>query len=155
MTMTNIEYITVHCSAGALTQTVDNIRKYHLSLGWSDIGYHFFIDAGGAVKKGRPITKMGSHVKGHNQNNIGICLAGGVMDGKAVDNFTTEQKESLRRLIFVLAWKYEIKASNVKGHRDWSPDLNGDGTIQASERIKECPCFDVKTWFNLSDNTDD
>ena len=33
--------------------------------------------------------------------------------------------------------------TSIKGHRDYSPDLNGDGIIQRNEWIKECPCFEV------------
>ena len=29
------------------------------------------------------------------------------------------------------------------GHRDLSPDLNGNGEIEPEEWIKECPCFDA------------
>ena len=31
----------------------------------------------------------------------------------------------------------------VCGHRDLSPDLNGDGEIEPEEWIKACPCFEV------------
>jgi hypothetical protein len=33
----------------------------------------------------------------------------------------------------------------VVGHRDLSPDLDNDGEISENERLKSCPCFDVKT----------
>ena len=32
----------------------------------------------------------------------------------------------------------------IQGHRDFSPDLNGNGRIEKSEWIKLCPCFDAK-----------
>lgn len=32
----------------------------------------------------------------------------------------------------------------VLGHRDTSPDLNGDGVISPNEYMKACPCFDVQ-----------
>lgn len=35
----------------------------------------------------------------------------------------------------------------VIGHRDTSPDLNGNGRIDPQEYIKACPCFDVKKWL--------
>ncbi len=34
--------------------------------------------------------------------------------------------------------------SRVCGHRDLSPDLNGNGEIEPEEWIKACPCFEVK-----------
>ena len=33
------------------------------------------------------------------------------------------------------------------GHRDLSPDLNGNGEIEPEEWIKQCPCFDVAKEF--------
>ena len=35
----------------------------------------------------------------------------------------------------------------VIGHRDTSPDRNGDGIISPNEFIKMCPCFDVRNEF--------
>ena len=88
---------------------------------------------------------IGAHVSGHNKNTIGICYIGGLdADKKAKDTRTDAQKESLRWLIS--ANKNTIKggaAFTVKGHRDYSPDLNKDGIIQTYERIKQCPCFEV------------
>ncbi|MDA5624327.1 N-acetylmuramoyl-L-alanine amidase, partial [Pasteurella multocida] len=36
----------------------------------------------------------------------------------------------------------------ICGHRDLSPDLNGDGTITPNEWLKDCPCFDVWEWLD-------
>jgi N-acetylmuramoyl-L-alanine amidase len=33
--------------------------------------------------------------------------------------------------------------SRVCGHRDLSPDLNGNGKVDPWERLKECPCYEV------------
>jgi len=38
--------------------------------------------------------------------------------------------------------------AEVVGHRDLSPDLNGDGVITSEEWLKYCPCFDVREWLN-------
>ena len=42
-------------------------------------------------------------------------------------------------------WASATKAdsSRLCGHRDLSPDLNGNGEIEPEEWIKECPCFDA------------
>ena len=32
----------------------------------------------------------------------------------------------------------------IRGHRDFSPDLNGNGTIEPNEWIKDCPSFDAR-----------
>ena len=62
--------------------------------------------------------------------------------GKAADTRTPAQKKALRELIAKLIKQYpDIK--EVLGHRDTSPDLDGDGIVEPNEWIKMCPCFDA------------
>jgi N-acetyl-anhydromuramyl-L-alanine amidase AmpD len=144
--MRAITLFVVHCSATSPDQDIGaaEIWRRHTNPpnNWSDIGYHYVIRRNGAIETGRDVALAGAHAKGHNANSIGICLIGGVdADGVAAANFTYEQYEALKTLLVTLIKHYP--GSRVCGHRDLSPDLNGDGTIQANERIKECPCFDV------------
>ena len=37
--------------------------------------------------------------------------------------------------------------AEILGHRDISPDANGNGIVDSWERIKECPCFDAKVEY--------
>lgn len=69
-------------------------------------------------------------------------MGGIASDGKAVDNRTPEQKESLLKLLNELKGSYP--KAEIMGHRDISPDKNGNGIVDPWERIKECPCFDAK-----------
>jgi N-acetyl-anhydromuramyl-L-alanine amidase AmpD len=144
-----IDNITIHCSATRPNQDIgaDDIRKWHVQgNGWSDIGYHFVIRRDGSEEVGRPISRIGAHVSGHNQGNIGICLVGGLdMESKPADNFTDEQYESLRQLVSNLLM--EFPDATVRGHRDWSPDLDGDGVVESHEWMKACPCFSVAEWM--------
>jgi N-acetylmuramoyl-L-alanine amidase len=34
--------------------------------------------------------------------------------------------------------------ARVVGHRDLSPDINGNGEVEPIEWTKECPCFKVR-----------
>ena len=36
---------------------------------------------------------------------------------------------------------------DVLGHRDTSPDKDGNGIVERWEWLKECPCFEVKDEF--------
>lgn len=56
--------------------TVEQIRNYHKSLGWDDIGYHLYIEKDGTVMSGRPLEKVGAGVRGDNANSIHICVSG-------------------------------------------------------------------------------
>ncbi|USL90055.1 hypothetical protein [Vibrio phage vB_VpaS_CHI] len=147
--------ITVHCSANRKGRylTATELRKFHtdpepVGKGWSDIGYHFVIRTDGAVDKGRPITRQGAGVGGQNKDNVHICLVGGLdAKGKPAFTYTDVQMNALYGLISDLTDKYQIPLDKVCGHRDYSPDLNGDGNITEDEWIKVCPCFDVRSWF--------
>jgi N-acetyl-anhydromuramyl-L-alanine amidase AmpD len=44
----------------------------------------------------------------------------------------------------------------VVGHRDLSPDLDGDGQVEPHEWIKLCPAFEVRDWLaNFMQPTED
>lgn len=69
-------------------------------------------------------------------------------NGKPADTRTPAQKKALAELVYQLIDKYPIV--EVIGHRDASPDKNGDGKITANEWIKACPCFDVRAEFPIA-----
>jgi len=37
------------------------IREWHMTKGWSDIGYHFVIGPDGHCEEGRPLYRPGAH----------------------------------------------------------------------------------------------
>lgn len=111
------------------------------------IGYHFVIHPDGTIEECRPISKIGCHASGHNTRSIGISYVGGLdardTDGRMIkDTRTPQQKASLIKLIKKLKGEYPT-IKKVIGHRDTSPDLNGNGIIDPYEYIKGCPCFDA------------
>ena len=121
--MRKINQIIVHCSATREGQdvSVDTIKKWHVEdRGWSDIGYHFYIDINGVIEKGRDIAKIGTHCKSKNRNSIGICYSGGVeADGKTPkDTRTEDQKKSLKILIKTL--KSLFPEAVVHSHSDFA-----------------------------------
>lgn len=151
MNFYEIKYIVIHCSATPPSQNIgrDEIDRMHKNKGWNKIGYHFVIKRDGTLEKGRAMTEVGAHAYGYNQVpkyqrplSWGICLIGGVdEEGKSVDNFEPEQYETLKNFLPGLI----IQAPNAElfGHRDLSPDINGDGVIEPFEFLKDCPCFSV------------
>jgi N-acetyl-anhydromuramyl-L-alanine amidase AmpD len=149
--MRKIDTIIIHATASrdGIHQTVDQIRQMHIKeRGFSDIGYHYIIYLDGTINQGRNIESIGAHCTGHNKTSIGIAYVGGTdKDGKPKDTRTPEQKEALKIIVNNLVKEYGIKI--VKGHRDFSPDLDGDGNIERFEWIKSCPCFEVSEEFNF------
>lgn len=168
--MSQINKVVIHCSATANGKPLRNatetaaqvIDRWHKERGYkrSDsackrfnpalkhIGYHVVIDTDGTIEYGREIGERGAHVKGHNTGSIGICLVGGVgVDNeKSHGRYTESQWHALKQVLVTLA--PQCSQAEIMGHRDLSPDLNGDGTIQPREWLKTCPNFDVRTWLD-------
>lgn len=142
--------IVVHCSATGPNANIgaDTIRRWHKGQGWSDIGYHFVIKRDGTLEEGRREDLIGSHVRGHNSNSVSVCMVGGVTsDGRPANNFTPAQFDTLKMTLRHLRAKYRLTNDDICGHRDLSPDRDGDGTVEAFEWIKACPSFDVRAWI--------
>ena len=141
--MRKIDEIIVHCTAtrpdwfaGKSAQAkVNEVRRWHLDRGWSDIGYHYLIDRDGTVVEGRPVERTGAHVKGHNTGTIGVALLGG-LGGSAgdsfADHFTQEQDDALRALIADLQVEH-MGIRKISGHNQYA--------------AKACPCFSVPAWL--------
>lgn len=143
-----IKRVFLHCTATREGQDVDaaTIKKWHLAQGWKDIGYHFVIRLDGTIEIGRPENVVGSHVAGFNTGSIGIVYVGGLdAQGKGKDTRTDAQKASMAKLCKDLDRAYAHP--RFLGHRDASPDKDGDGIIEKHEWLKECPCFDVASWW--------
>ena len=120
--MREINLIVVHCSATRADRdfTENDLEVCHRHRGF----------------------KPGAHALGYNARSIGICYEGGLdVRYRPADTRTEWQKHSLRVLIRTLLMDYP--GCRVCGHRDLSPDRNGDGRISPEEWVKECPCFEV------------
>lgn len=140
------EKIVVHCSATPGDRDIDisDVRAWHLKRGFRDVGYHFFIKLDGTIQRGRRCDEQGAHVYGHNSDSIGICYAGGIgSNGKPKNTLTFRQELSLIEVVKSLQLVFGDLP--VYGHRDLSPDKDGDGVVERHEWLKACPSFDVKT----------
>lgn len=140
--MREINLIVVHCSATRADRdfTENDLEVCHRHRGFNGAGYHFYIRKNGDIKNTRPLEKPGAHALGYNAHSIGICYEGGLdVRYRPADTRTEWQKHSLRVLIRTLLMDYP--GCRVCGHRDLSPDRNGDGRISPEEWVKECPCL--------------
>ena len=144
--MRSITLIVVHCTATRVDRdfTEQDLLRCHLDRGMQCIGYHFYIRKDGYIHSTRPLDKPGAHARGFNRQSIGIAYEGGLDgQGNPVDTRIMKQKYSMRALIRCL--KKDFSIHRVCGHRDLSPDRNGNGTVEPQEWLKQCPCFDVAT----------
>lgn len=159
----NIDEIIIHCSATkeGIDYSVESIDKAHKARKFSSyvdkyakvgyIGYHYVVLRDGTIVECRPESVIGCHTSGHNSRSIGICYIGGLdardTNGTMIkDTRTPQQKASLIKLIKDIKKRYG-SVKRVIGHRDTSPDLNGNGIIEPYEYIKGCPCFDAITEY--------
>lgn len=157
--MKTIDAIVIHCSATRAGQDIhaSDIDKWHKERGFNCIGYNFVIRLDGTIENGRPLTMDGAHCntsglsgKSYNKHSIGICYVGGLdRDGNPADTRTPAQKAALIDLVYRLIDDYPT-IKEVIGHRDASPDKNGDGKISKNEWIKQCPCFDARAEFPIA-----
>lgn len=126
-----IDKIILHCTATPEGKdfTVEEIRKWHLARGFSDIGYHYVVYRDGSVRAGRPEQKVGAHTLGQNSHSIGIAYVGGcASDGKTPKDTRTEaQKSSLVALVRLLRKRYP--GATVHGHNEFA--------------AKACPSFKI------------
>lgn len=146
--MRKIDLIIIHCSATRAdrdfsTHDVDIAHRYRGLSSWE---YHYYIRKSGLVELMRPEDVPGAHARGYNADSIGVCYEGGLdANGRPADTRTPRQTEAMHRLVSTLLQSYP--EAKVVGHRDLSPDRNYNDIVDPWERIKECPCFEVKAEF--------
>lgn len=140
--MRNIDTIFMHYTATYDDDDIgrDEIDQMHKANGWNGIGYHFVIRLDGTVEKGRPVEQVGAHVKGHNEDSLGIVLVGGLRRETGpdigVDTRTPEQKASAKMLVSKIMEFFPIK--EVRGHMD----------VAATQ----CPAYDAGAWWQSVQN---
>lgn len=133
--------ITVHCTATKNGEPVtrESLHKWHvLENGWSDIGYHGWINPCGTFERGRPYNAIGAHVAKGNVYmmgiNVGLCMAG-------TNKFTIKQYERLRWEMDTLVQLYDVPPWQIFTHNHF-PTAQAQG--------KACPGFPINillAWY--------
>lgn len=101
-------------------------QETHFGMGWSDIGYHYFVAPDGSIVEGRPLNTQGSHVYMENWGNVGICVMGQLHLHQA----TKWQLASLKQLYAWLCWELDLQSDCLRGHQDYLP-TQCPGSLQA------------------------
>lgn len=146
--------LVVHCTANrpaaggrSPAQMIEALRQHHVdTLGWSAVGYHEVILPSGETWLTRDPEAVGAGVAGFNSESYHIALWGGLTANGEPDGdaFTAAQWAALEDRLAAAAARYP--GAGICGHRDLSPDRDGDGVIEEGEHIKACPCFDAIPW---------
>lgn len=139
-----IRRIVIHCTATTQSATVEAIKSYWKNqLGWKNPGYHYIIGTNGERHILQHLSKITNGVSGFNTDSVHISYIG----GRDTDDRTDAQKKSMLLLVNELRANDLLGKISVVGHRDLSPDLNGNGKIEPHEWVKRCPSFEVKDWL--------
>jgi N-acetylmuramoyl-L-alanine amidase len=131
------KYIVVHCSQTRPSQDwgAKEIDRVHREFGWLKIGYGKVIKRNGEVQQGRADDAVQAHVKGYNHCAYGLCLIGGAQEDdwrKGEDNYTSEQWESLKKVLEELVVKYP--EARIVAHYEL-------------DESKTCPNFSVRDYL--------
>lgn len=122
--MREINKIILHHRGG--NGGLQSLKDYHLSIGYKDVGYHFYIRHSGEVCKGRLLSEEGANCYGHNKDSIGICLEGDFTKTKP----TKKQLEAMNELVHKMMNVFSLSKEDVYNHRDLYNTL--------------CPAYDLK-----------
>lgn len=118
--MRKIERIFIHHTASDLPgPQVPLVNEWHKERGFPlselgfYVGYHYQIEADGIITPTRHDGEVGAHVKGHNEDSIGIGLSGNF----SVSEPTEKQITALGDLLAELVLQHEIALDNIMPHR--------------------------------------
>lgn len=112
--MREINLVVIHCTDSDFPQhdNITTVREWHVDQnGWSDIGYHYFINKMGKLHIARRIGNPGAHVRGKNSHSIGIAVSG-------KQQFTEMQFETLKELCLNLMDIFDLEVEDIKGHSE-------------------------------------
>jgi len=108
-------HIIVH-HTGAEEKDAAQVRRYHLSLGWRDVGYNYIIERGGRVVEGRSLEIPGAHCRanGMNVQSVGVAIIGNLEKHPP----TGIQVDKLSTLLLELMAAHNIPPGRVLGHNE-------------------------------------
>lgn len=157
-----LKYLVIHCTATPEDRdvTAADIRRMHTApksaggRGWKQVGYTDLIRLDGTVERLVANNEdamvdpweITNGATGYNSISRHIVYAGGCdRNMKPKDTRTTAQKAALAKYLR----EFHAKHPDVKiiGHRDLSPDRNGNGIIEPCEWMKACPSFEVSAFL--------
>jgi hypothetical protein len=107
-----ITHIVVHHSASPADTDVEEIRRWHMERGFSDIGYHKIITNDGLIHTCRPENIVPASVKGKNKGTVAVCLTGNF------EKYLPTEFQLIALELQILEWKVVHPNAKVVGHRD-------------------------------------
>jgi N-acetylmuramoyl-L-alanine amidase len=87
----------------------------HFKRNSDRISIHYVVGRNGGVVRMVPEDQVAWHIRGHNQNSIGIEL---VNNGDGRDSYPTAQIDALTRLLKGILARYALRVQDIKAHSD-------------------------------------
>lgn len=136
-----VRFIVVHYSATPIERPYlpHQLERDHVSRGFKGVGYHYYFPRSGGRIPYRDLTKPGmvqegAHVRGYNDQSIGLCYEGGLTLQDMEHGRNTMTKDQEREIIATIKELLErFPRAMVVGHRDLG--------------ATQCPGFDVSQWW--------
>lgn len=115
--LSKITHITIHHSAAPANVAIETIARYHVNTNnWPGIGYHFCIEADGAILQVNKLETISYHAGVVNDYTVGICVEGDFRKGAIP---TPLQIQSAGHLTAWLSQKLDIPIENIMGHKEY------------------------------------
>jgi hypothetical protein len=144
------EYLILHHSAA--NGSAEDIHRYHVSLGWTGIGYHYYIRKDGSIYRGRPENVEGAHTVGYNDKSIGVCFEGNF----EVEQMSDAQYSAGLDLVKDILTRYP--GVEIGGHRDYDTTACPGKNFPLEKMVKEAmtaAIYRVQVGaFTVKDNAD-
>ena len=105
-------------------------------FGFDSVGYHFVVWKTGDIQNFRDLEEMGAHVKGHNGDSVGVCLAG-------LNDFSPFQMRQAAKLVWELCQAYGLDPlKDVHPHNKYT-DKKTCPNFPLEKLFKHYPKYDV------------
>ncbi|XP_048482506.1 peptidoglycan-recognition protein SC2-like isoform X3 [Plutella xylostella] len=154
---TPVPYVVLHHTyiPGACNTTLEcaasmrAMQRYHVGLGWGDIGYNFAVGGDGAVYEGRGWALLGAHALHFNTVSLGVCLIGDWSDSLPPRN----QLKAVQALIAEGVARGAITPNyRLVGHRQVRANTScpGDALFNHIQTWKQYSAFPA-SWRDLVD----
>lgn len=131
-TLNAITKLGVHWD-GVANGTIGGHERYWLNaLGWSNGGYHYFVDKNGVGHWNYNLTKTTNGVGGHNGTSAHICYA-----GNHSHPMNAKQKETIKYIINELMLPNLPNVKQILGHNEFP------NTSRYNHKSNSCPGIDM------------
>lgn len=130
-------------SLQSFSQGSSRLANGRLKPSWPDVPYHFYVAVDGMIVEGREIQFVGDTNTDYDPTGHVLVVLEGNFE---VEEPTSAQLASLCRVLYWLSGKWNIPASEIRGHKDYAatacPGVNLEDQLpQFQRKVAEAQRF--------------